>query len=164
MSLDDLVHEPNPDSTEDAVRCRKRSLMVSKQPCMYPDCSAISLSVCTGNEESTVPLIYEQGMNSQHVDAQNEAIETELAEINGNKKWALVPLPPGEKPAGKNCMFTNKYHKNVVLIHRRAILVAKFFTQRCAIDCRKIFPCSPLRIIASTFSNCCRSRSRVFTT
>ena len=155
VTSEDATGEPllNQDSVTHYPNCPRIGRVV-KPPEKYSDTSAlIALSVRIGNEEASVPTSYTEAIRSDNSAEWNEAMESEIAEIEKNSTWILEQLPKGAKAIGNKWVYANKTDSQGNLTRRRALLVAKGFSQRLGIDYNETFASvasySTLRVLLS---------------
>ncbi|CAL8077131.1 unnamed protein product [Prunus armeniaca] len=91
------------------------------------------------------PNTYEEACHNPHW---VEAMNSEIAALEENHTWSLVPLPAGQRPIGCKWVFKLKYTSDGTLERYKARLVAKGFTQREGIDYTETFaPVAKLIIV-----------------
>ncbi|KAL2227014.1 UNVERIFIED_CONTAM: Retrovirus-related Pol polyprotein from transposon RE2 [Sesamum indicum] len=68
-----------------------------------------------------------------------EAMKLELAALERNQTWNVVPLPAGKTPIGCKWVFKTKLHEDGSMEHHKARLVAKGYTQVEGVDYNERF-------------------------
>ena len=74
-------------------------------------------------------------------------MEDELAALQANNTWSIVPLPPGKKPIGSKWVYKIKLKADGSVERFKARLVAKGYTQTHGVDYDETF--SPVVKIAT---------------
>ena len=69
----------------------------------------------------------------------NQAIIEEMATLQKNETWELMPLPEGKKAVGCKWIFSIKYKADGTIDRYKARLVAKGYTQSYGIDYQETF-------------------------
>jgi hypothetical protein len=69
----------------------------------------------------------------------NQAIIEEMATLQKNETWELMPLPEGKKAIGCKWVFSIKYKADGTIDRYKARLVAKGYTQSYGIDYQETF-------------------------
>ncbi|KAJ1530147.1 hypothetical protein ONE63_005078 [Megalurothrips usitatus] len=105
---------------------------------------------------SSVPLSYNEAINSPESHLWEMAIREELESFKANKVWTLQPLPEGVPLVGNKWVFKRKINLDGSVLHR-ARLVAKGYTQQYGVDYFDTFAPvvrkESLRILFSTAVN-----------
>ena len=96
--------------------------------------STIALNVRMGNQDSNVPTSYKEAVSSPAIVAWRNDMKEEMSSIEKNGAQILEAPQQGLKAIGKRWILTNKTDASGALTRRRAILVAKGFSQPIRID------------------------------
>jgi len=80
-----------------------------------------------------------EAMGMKDIGSWKEAMEDEMASLDKNKTWDLVPLPEGWKPVGCKWVFKKKFGTDGSVEKYKARLVAKGYSQVEGIDYGEIF-------------------------
>ena len=79
-------------------------------------------------------------MQEALVDARwTQAMAEEMAALQKNSTWELVPLPNGKRTMGCRWVFTIKHNADSTIERYKARLVAKGYTQSYGIDYQDTF-------------------------
>lgn len=63
----------------------------------------------------------------------------EIAELESNKTWSIVDLPPGKKPIGCKCIYKIQFIALGEVIRFKTRFVAKGFNQQEGLYCGETF-------------------------
>lgn len=84
----------------------------------------------------TKPSSYLEAASSS---AWQEAMHTEIAALEANQTWDMVPLPAGKHPIGCRWVYKVKYKPDGSVERYKARLVAKGYTQQYGVDYQETF-------------------------
>ena len=103
----------------------RRSTRERKQPerfgCSMLD-SSCAFALITNTDE---PRSVNKALGMEDVGSQIEAMDDEMASLEKNKTWDLVPLPKERKPVGFKWVFKKKFCADGSVERYKARLVAK---------------------------------------
>jgi len=116
----------------------------SRQGTRYPLSSHLSISRFSPNHRAFLALLTAQTEPASFEQADRDplwrqAMSAELAALERNNIWQLVPLSPGHKPIGCHWVYNIKYHSDGTIERYKARLVAKGYTQIEGIDYQETF-------------------------
>ena len=111
---------------------KNRPRRVIRKPARFDDTIAYAFSLIDG-----VPNSYKDAIQSPDSLHWQEAVNQEIASLEINQTWDLVPLPKGKKEIGCKWVFAKK--KDSSGIRYKARLVAKGYAQKEGIDYNEIF-------------------------
>uniref|UniRef100_A0A6N2MH16 Integrase catalytic domain-containing protein n=1 Tax=Salix viminalis TaxID=40686 RepID=A0A6N2MH16_SALVM len=116
----------------------------------YTPLSNIHRSFVSNISHRVEPANYEQAHRDPNWIS---AMESEIAALEANNTWSMVPLPPGQRPIGCKWVYKIKYLSDGTIERYKARLVAKGFTQRESIDYKETFaPVAKLTIVRCLLS------------
>ena len=82
------------------------------------------------------PTCFEDAVGNVHWD---DAMNEEMAALEANDTWELVPLPSGKKAIGCKWVYKTKHNVDGNIEHHKARLVAKGYAQTYGIDYEETF-------------------------
>jgi hypothetical protein len=88
---------------------------------------------------SKTPLTYSEVITGKDSDKWKESMLDEIASLESNETWELVPLPPGCKAIGSKWVYKLKIDKNGQLARFKSRVVALGYRQRKDIDFKETF-------------------------
>ena len=94
--------------------------------------------------ENVEPTCFEDAVGHAHWDA---AMNEEMAALDANKTWDLVPLPKDKKAIGCKWVYKIKHNADGSISRYKARLVAKGYAQTYGIDYDETF--SPVARMAT---------------
>lgn len=120
---------------------------------LYPIEAYISFDSLTPNYKSYAlnisvqqkPRSYQEAAKIAHW---QKAMQLQLAALEVNHTWSLVPLPPGKTPIGYRWVYKVKYKPDGSVERYKARLMAKGYTQQLEVDYTETFsPVSKLNTV-----------------
>ena len=96
------------------------------------------------------PTCFENAIGNVHWD---DAMNEEMAALESNDTWELVPLPNGKKAIGCKWVYKVKHKADGNIEHYKARLVAKGYAQTYGIDYEETFaPVAKMAIVRAVIA------------
>ncbi|KAM2043175.1 hypothetical protein ACFXTI_036479 [Malus domestica] len=132
------IPDPDVDQSLHQVQLPLRQSNRQRKPVILPDFVYLQETEYNIGDEDD-PITFHQAVNSSKAELWQAAMAEELAAMEKNKVWMLVPLPCNAKPIGCKWVFKTKRNTVGKVERHKARLVAKGFTQREGIDYNETF-------------------------
>jgi hypothetical protein len=146
-STDSSEEEEEEEEEQPQPQPLRRSTRVRKQPERFGYSmldSSCAYALFTNTDE---PRSVKEALGMEDAGSWVEAMDDEMASLDKNKTWDLVPLPKGRKPIGSKWVFKKKFCADGSVERYKARLVAKGYSQVEGIDYGEIF--SPVAKLTS---------------
>ncbi|XP_073119656.1 uncharacterized protein [Henckelia pumila] len=120
------------------------STMANSSSKQYDIFQSLSYTKCSPEYQSFLASISAVSEPKSFKDAASdpkwrEAMDAEIAALEANKTWVIVPLPPRKKSIGCKWVYKLKYRADGSIDRYKAHLVAKGYTQKYGIDYHDTF-------------------------